>query len=490
FSFFFMASIAMIFVINLSDKEVRERDYFFVTAYNLWAFWMGIGSIYLIRMFKNKNKIICAIVAAVMLALPAINLASQYFIHDRSKDFIALDYGLNILNSLEENAIVFTNGDNDTFPLWYAQAVKDKYALEIIRPATNTSPTPKTLDMISIATEYKKEEIFGIRTDVSVANLSLLNTPWYIRQLRDKEGIEFNMTEKQIDEIRPTLVVNRNNIDAVRHYYSEENIDVIAERRISIKDPLSDQTIEIFLKEKDFLQIKDLAVLRIIQDNFGKRPIYFAVTIPDSEISYYKKYLSNEGMVDRMVSTAMESQINIEALSRNLDEIYSYRSIFDDSVYKDNNVRRLISNYAAAYLRASNYYYNEGDIPNAINYMEKTIDFDQQKDRYYIGISQLHEQAGNLRLAYTNIQKAIEIDPTNDDYFLQAGKLLLLMESDEAIDIAFQLFENALIVSSNKERTAAIIYRFAVESDTFEKANELINKHGINQKQIESYFKK
>ncbi len=78
-----------------------------------------------------------------VLFLPAVNLASQYFVHDNSRNFIALDYGLNLLNGLEENAIIFTNGDNDTFPLWYAQAVSDPYVVEHSYSPTDVYPTEK-----------------------------------------------------------------------------------------------------------------------------------------------------------------------------------------------------------------------------------------------------------------------------------------------------------------------------------------------------------
>jgi len=84
FSFMFMVSIAMVFVINLSDAEVRDRDYFFTTAYNFWTVWMAIGSIALIDLVRKKGKILTGLLILIVLALPIFNLASQYFIHDRS----------------------------------------------------------------------------------------------------------------------------------------------------------------------------------------------------------------------------------------------------------------------------------------------------------------------------------------------------------------------------------------------------------------------
>ena len=86
------------------------------------------------KRLNEVGKILTGLLVVLVLALPIFNLASQYFIHDRSREYIALDYGQNILNSVEENAIIFTNGDNDTFPVWYAQAVFDPAATEYIPP--------------------------------------------------------------------------------------------------------------------------------------------------------------------------------------------------------------------------------------------------------------------------------------------------------------------------------------------------------------------
>ena len=167
-----MTSIAMIFVINLSNAEVRDRDYFFSQAYNLWTFWMAVGSIGVYSYFKKSFKKFSGVILLVLFILPAINLFSQFHEHDRSHEFLSLDYGLNILNSLEKNAIVFTNGDNDTFPLWYEQAVKDPNCKEFSYPETNVkviametdgseelpNTEDKVSDVIPNATSFADEE--------------------------------------------------------------------------------------------------------------------------------------------------------------------------------------------------------------------------------------------------------------------------------------------------------------------------------------------
>ena len=424
FSFFFWASIAMVFVMNLSDTEVRDRDYFFVTAYNFWTVWMGIGSLALVSYFKEKVKILAPIMLIIVIALPAINLASQYHIHDRSREFIALDYGLNILNSLEENAIIFTNGDNDTFPVWYAQAVHDPNAVEYVHKARDVYPTSKTKADIERAMKFKNFECKGVRKDVTVANLSLLNTPWYIKQLRDNEGVEFNIPDSHIDlcQDSPTSAL-----------YPRQLPESI---RIRIKGVDPEDSFTVTYKKGEVLYIKDLATIQIIRDNYGKRPIYFAVTV--SGTIGFHDHLRNEGMVDRIVSTKGSEQYDIGRLTTNIDSIYSYRGIFDDTLYKDANMMRLLNNYGAAYMRTSRYYHTRDNFDEAILYMEKAVKFIENKRRFYPALSQLYvEAAFNLienkkyELAFPFFDKAIHYNRKDTNLALYIYQASILAELPE-----------------------------------------------------------
>ncbi|MDY0152418.1 MAG: hypothetical protein RBS43_09120, partial [Candidatus Cloacimonas sp.] len=291
FSIFILTTIVMVFVMNLSGNEVRDRDYFFVVAYNMWAVWLGIGSLGLLSLLKRKDLKVAILL--ILCYLPISNMVSQYKVHDRSNEYIALDYGLNFLNSVEENAIIFTNGDNDTFPLWFAQAVADPNSKENKYPAKDVYPTPESKAAIQKAMDYKNGCLKGIRKDVSIANLSLLNTPWYIRQIRDKEGILFSIPDSELDN----LGIQRLEGDLV-----VPGPPAKPEMGFTLKIPATAE----WRENEPFYRISDIAVMQIVKDNFGKRPIYFAVTC-ESFINF-EKYTRNEGMVARLVSNPADDQ--------------------------------------------------------------------------------------------------------------------------------------------------------------------------------------
>ncbi len=446
-SFFFMASVAMVFVMNLSDKEVRERDYFFVTAYNFWTIWMGMGGVAIFSYFYKRIKPLAYLTLLILFSLVGLNLAANYHIHDRHKQLIPLDYGLNLLNGLEKNAIIFTNGDNDTFPLWYAQAVYDPWAKEHIYPETDTYPTEKTKKFIKKALEYKKTQLKGIRPDITVANLSLLNTPWYLKQLRDLEGVEFNIPEKDIDlsQTSPKSMLFPRRIP--------KNMT------LTVYSPNGDSII-VSLKKDKVMYVKDLAILQIVKDNFGKRPIYFAVTVPD--LPEYSDYLMNEGMVYRLVSSKGRDQLNPDRIMTNIDSVYSYRSIFDDTVYKDKNMKRLLNNYGSGYFNLALYFRDQKDYGKAIKYMEAGVRFFLNKERFYPGLSQLYTEAA---------------------FYLLDHKLY---------DEAFIHLENAMYYDHSDRRMPQYIYTAALESGKNDKAIELLKKLKPYQKDnplIDSYIK-
>lgn len=380
FSLFFMSSIAMVYVMNIPFDTPRPRDYFFATAYNLWTPFMAIGLIYGLRSMFNR-KALYPLVLVLAFMIPALTLVSNYHSVDRAGEFYAAEYGMNFLNSLEKNAIIFTNGDNDTFPLWYAQAVDDPYILsrqpESIAPAVGIIDDQATKDRIAMAMHFKDRECFGIRKDVTIANFSLMNTPWYIRQLRDREGVNISVRDDEIEAL----------VHPERFY---RDVDY----RINIPGYKNTFTV----KEKDlslgYWRGQDKATMQIIKDNFGKRPIYFASTV-GNQFMGLDEYLETHVKVYKLVpyKVTQQNEIRWDKFIDFLENVYVVDSIMDTNVYKDEVVARLTAPYIQHFQMLGRYY-DYIDLPlDAMRSYRKALQiYDSIEDHTFSGVISLADR--------------------------------------------------------------------------------------------------
>ena len=301
FAMFLLMGFGLVVYLNMPDPEPREREYIFVGAYTFFGLWIGGGAATLIVAVARGRAAVpaAALAAVVCLVVPIGLLQNNHFERDRSGDFIAQDYGWNILSSCEPNAILFTNGDNDTYPLWYLQYVE------------------------------------GFRRDVRVVNLSLLRTPWYVKQLRDLDPmLPITLTDAQIDSFvfaRPW----QRQIDIA---IADSTIIVKAEDVPLTKLPVGNRRVST-------LESRTAMIWYLVDRNRWKRPIYFAGTVPDQARGGLGSYLSMEGMVYRLVRQRAPGQFDAVLTSRHLLENYRFTGIADPDVYKDPVASRLISNY-------------------------------------------------------------------------------------------------------------------------------------------------
>ena len=287
FGTWFICSVGMIVFLNFSANEPRERDYFYSPAFYFFGVFIAVGAAGLMDWFfgaaeerRLRTRLGYVLGVAVLLLMTCMLHHRYHFEHDRTRERVPWGYGYNLLVGLEPNALIFTNGDNDTFPLWYQQ------------------------------------EVEGFRKDVRVLNLSLLNTSWYLYQLRDNDPkIELSWNNSQIANLGGEI-----------------------------------------LPDGRMLQPRDLAVRRIVLDNFGKRPIYFAVTIPREFLTDWKELMILEGLVHRLTRQRGTEQKDYAKIEHNVSQLYKYDGILnadgkhDTSVYRDANQRNLVTNYLGAYV--------------------------------------------------------------------------------------------------------------------------------------------
>ncbi|HEY3216989.1 MAG TPA: DUF2723 domain-containing protein [Candidatus Eisenbacteria bacterium] len=403
-AFFGLTTAGMILFLNFTDHEVRERDYFFQSGYHAYALWIGMGATWLIGWIRDSFRvarardIAVAAGSALMLAQPVLLLANLWYTHDRRGNYVARDYAYNMLAPLAPGGFVFTNGDNDTFPLWYMQ------------------------------------EVEHFRKDVSVVNLSLLNTDWYIFQLRDEE---------------PKLPI----------HLDDETIRFLGQ------GAMQDEAGNLVYTSQ--FMVKRLLTDDRLPDGGWKKIPYFAVTVPEHQ--GLDRQFSLEGLVYRVYPDTLHPELDVETTRRALYQTFRYRGLFradgswDPSVYKDENASTLSRNYAAAHLQLAMHYESRGDLPHAIAEMEriermfpgyvevlvllgryymeardtaKAIGLFERlaasspnsgEAYYYLGVT--HMMKGNYGVALPALDKSIQLDPQN--YYAYVAAYTALWESGD-----------------------------------------------------------
>ncbi len=348
---FFFTGIAIVLYLNQTPYQPRERDYAYAGSFYAFTIWIGLG---VVALFDWMKKITPATISAGLaivfsLSVPVIMASENWDDHDRSGRYAARDFASNYLNSCAPNAILFTYGDNDTFPLWYAQ------------------------------------EVEGIRTDVRVVNLSLLGTDWYINQMKrdayDSKAVPFAMThDKYMQGVRDFLPVS----DRVGGEYAsvKEVMDFVAsddERtKVTLRDeskvnyiPAEKLVIDVdtlkvvrnktvvperidsimpympWIINKKYVSKSEMMIMDLIAHNDWERPIYFASSIGGDNFLNLQNYFQLEGFAYRLVPFITPPDqddigyVNTDILYDNMMNKFSWGRLNEDDVLVDNFVERV-----------------------------------------------------------------------------------------------------------------------------------------------------
>jgi tetratricopeptide (TPR) repeat protein len=399
---FVVTGVAIVIYLNQENPQPRERDYVFVGSFFAFALWIGIGASALLEWIKarfymiapegddtarknNLFKLLSAgMVALLILAIPVNLLSFNYKEHDRSGNYVAYDYSYNILQSCEKNAILFTNGDNDTFPLWFLQYV------------------------------------YNVRPDVRVVNLSLLNTDWYIKQLKNQEPkVPITLTDNQIEQLQLIPWEAQKIKIPVPEYARSEVLGEIDIASQAAREPLKE--LEVNVQPTVFgraLRVQDFMILNIIYANQFKKPITFAVTVSDDNKVNLDPYLRMDGLAFKLVP--MDGEVLArERLHKNLFDNFKYRGLDDKSVFYDDNVIGLLQNYRAGFLRLAQEYLVQRNNPKVIetlDQMEKVIPesvIPVPDYRLSMRIGQLYDLAGRTDELIRRAEVVIKEQPEN-----------------------------------------------------------------------------
>ena len=346
FLMFFMTGIAIVLYLNQPPYQVRERDYAYAGSFYFFSVWIGMAvagiCALLRRWLKGRGQLASvSVVTAACLCVPALMGAQNWDDHDRSNRRTAVEMACNYLNSVGENGILVTHGDNDTFPLWYAQ------------------------------------EVEGVRTDVRICNTSLLGTDWHIDQMKwavnESAPLPLSVGQEQylygtneyipILDLREEVMSISDVMTLFRHpdvkapMTSGRKVDYIASRRISVPvnkenvikygivdakfaDQIPDSIVLNISKDKDFITKPELFMLDLLSGYQWDRPINLLSMGGDINIGI-KEYLEYEGYSFKFVpiknktTTTQAGFVDTDELYRKMTEVYSWDALAADDYFID-----------------------------------------------------------------------------------------------------------------------------------------------------------
>jgi len=386
--------------------EVRERDYFFIVSFAFYGMWAGLGLGAIVNRLRAAFKLkpesrhlrrsLFAALSALIFLIAFVPLYSNYSKADRSGNYIPSNYAHNLMNSLAPNAIVFTNGDNDTFPLWYIQEVEQ------------------------------------VRKDCRVVNLSLLNSSWYIKQMRDiQPKVPIRLSDEQIDSLDPKIY-------ARDMRFKQAGIDII------------------YPKNTPFY-VKDRMVLHILVANNWKKPLYFTTSVPKHNRVGLDPYFSVEGVTYRVNSRKamdiaesdsnfvlipqVEKVINVEKTRRLLFQVYNYDTFFREGESGEAANKNMLRYFLNAFQLLS-------------NALIQRKQYDDLMETYKLGrmfLQNRHEWNPHLAELYAlkkQYGKALEMIDSANSYFYESPNMQL-----------YQILAQKAANSNDGDEAARIINR-------------------------------
>ena len=295
---FVMTGLAIVVYLNQTPLQPRERDYAYAGSFYAFAIWIGLGAGLISEKLRVKSEkfatAVTAIVCTLCLAVP-LQMASQTWDdHDRSDRYTCRDFGANYLMTMQDegNPIILTNGDNDTFPLWYNQ------------------------------------EVEGVRTDTRDVNMEYLQTDWYIDQM------------KRPAYDSPALPISLKHED-----YQEGRLEYLPISTDSLTIGSGKDEMVIRFKGKQGLYKNELMVLEMLSHADWSRPVYMSINSGGNYLSFLEDHLVLEGLAYRISPQAKGKQVDVERLYDNIMHRFRYGNLKAQGIYVDEDVKRLTNTH-------------------------------------------------------------------------------------------------------------------------------------------------
>tara|TARA_B100001093_G_scaffold141452_1_gene133935 strand:- start:5247 stop:8285 length:3039 start_codon:yes stop_codon:yes gene_type:complete len=383
---FVFTGIAIVVYLNQYPFQPRERDYAYVGSFYAFAIWIGIGVLALIEKVQTFIPMRTATLATTLIcliAVPGIMASEGWDDHNRSNRYTARDFAKAYLDSCDPNAILFTMGDNDTFPLWYIQ------------------------------------EVEGYRTDIRIVNLSLLNTDWYIDQMKrdayDGKGVPFTMPNRLYKQgtrdaalfkdvgisnqrwgvdrmnkwIQSDLPQTKINLGKDYVFFPTKKLSIPVDKQKVIENgTVKSENVDKIVSSVDWnlnvnqMEKKHMMIIDMIDNNKWERPIYFSITIGNSasSYSYLWDYFQLDGLAYRFIPIKTKSdrgqigRIDSDILYKNLMEKFEYGNMNSPDVYLDETNLRLVMNVRNNFSRLADQLIKEGNPTSAVKVLDKCLE--------------------------------------------------------------------------------------------------------------------
>ncbi len=485
---FFMTGLAIIVYLNQTPYQPRERDYSYIGSFYAFSIWIGIGVLglchYLSQVVKGKGAIIASVIIGLVVS-PVILAKENWDDHDRSRRYLTRDVAINYLETCAPNAIIVTLGDNDTFPLWYAQ------------------------------------EVEGVRTDVKIVNMSLLNADWYIDNfMRRKtylgEPLKFSMEPRQYRDGTRDIVYLMEHPNFQGHQDLRQMIAIAASdqfrqrtrmgpvdfiptnmfklpvdsAKVLANGTVAPEDAHLIVPElrwkinKDGISRSELMLLDFIAQNNWERPIYFAITTGSEAYLGLEDYFQLEGMAYRLVPIKTEARretreiarVNTRILNDNIMNKYVWGNINDPRVYLNEDHRRLAMNFRNIMTRLAEAHIMEGENQKAIEVLDKAMELMPESqiplNSLSVGIAEMYFRAGETQKGTTLTNRIIDLFSEKLDYYSlikgpRTGFLAPNVREALAVLYRVMLFSEGLELEEIAQKSEQVFNRFYDRFESF-----------------------
>ena len=466
FLLFFMTGLAIVIYLNQSPLQPRERDYAYAGSFYAFAIWIGLG---VLALYEGLKKYVPDTISAgaasglALLLVPMLMAAENWDDHDRSNRYTARDFGANYLNTCAPNAIIFTNGDNDTFPLWYNQ------------------------------------EVEGVRKDIRVCNLSYFQTDWYIDQMKSKayesEPLPITFTHDQYVQGKNDVVYLMEDprlkgsvelkkaLDFVKDenprtkleqadgasYIPSKKLFVVVDKEAVIRNKMVDpkdynnivDTLIIDLSSKHYVTKDELMVLDMIASNNWERPIYFAITIGRDKYMNLQDYFQLEGLAYKLIPVKSQSdginmgKVDSKIMYTNVMENFKWGNMNDPKVYIDENNGRMMMNIRNTFNRLAETLVEEGQNEKAIKVLDRCNELIPNRvvpfSYFAMMMSETYFHAGQPAKGKEMINTILTGYREQLDYFFKLDRPMRNSVDDEIQRMLYFMREITMICSRNNE---------------------------------------